>query len=412
MSPLKLAEFLKQIPKTDLHVHLDGSIRISTLIELAKKENIKLPAYTEDGLNELVFKERYEDLLAYLQGFGYTVPVLQTPENLERVSYEFALDTLQDGVCYVEVRFAPQLHVNSKQDMDQVLLSVNKGMNRAKTEYNSRPEVKSGVLPEFNYGIIVCAMRAFFNGMSPYFDSFLKLHKYSELNSIYSMASLELIRACIQARDKYQLPIVAFDLAGPEAGNPAVYHQEAFQYAHKNFMNVTVHAGEAYGPESIFQAITDLYADRIGHGYYLFSKDKVASPTIKDKANYVSQLAKYVANRRVTLEVCLTSNLQTIPLIGEIQNHSFREMLKEKLSTTLCTDNRTVSKTCMTKELLLAIQHFGLTPQALKEIVLCGFEHSFYPGSYVQKTQYLNLVKTRYELLETDYLKTQNGKLI
>ena len=176
-----LLEFITKIPKSDLHVHLDGSVRIETLIDLSKQQNLPLPSFTAAGLNELVFKDQYANLVEYLQGFGYVLPVMQTPENLERISYEFAMDNINEGVCYVEVRFAPQLHINASQDIDQVLLSVNKGLNRAKTEYNQRPEVKSKELPEFNYGIIACAMRFFSKGYSKFYDNFIESHKHSNL---------------------------------------------------------------------------------------------------------------------------------------------------------------------------------------------------------------------------------------
>ena len=153
--------FIRSLPKTDLHCHLDGSLRLSTLIEIAKNQKITLPSQTEDGLKELVFKDRYKDLVEYLQGFQYTVAVMQTPETLERISYELALDAFAEGVRYIEPRFAPQLHVNASLPIDEVLKSVAKGFNRAKKEINGLPEIKSGNEPPFEYGIIGCALRMF-----------------------------------------------------------------------------------------------------------------------------------------------------------------------------------------------------------------------------------------------------------
>jgi adenosine deaminase len=398
-----LLEFITKIPKSDLHVHLDGSVRIETLIDLSKQQNLSLPSFTTAGLNELVFKDQYANLVEYLQGFGYVLPVMQTPENLERISYEFAMANINEGVCYVEVRFAPQLHINASQDIDQVLLSINKGLNRAKTEYNQRPEVKSKELPEFNYGIIACAMRFFGKGYSRFYDHFIEVHKYSSLNSIFAMASYELAKSCVHIRDKYAVPIVALDIAGAEAGNPPIHHKKAYHFAHENFMYTTVHAGEAWGPESIHQAITELFPNRIGHGFYMFSKDKISDPKIQNQDAYINRLVQYIADKRITIEVCLTSNTQTIPTLTNIKDHSFAKMLANHLSATICTDNRVVSKTNVTKELMLAIQNFNLTGTTLKDVIVYGFKRSFYPGSYSEKRNYVKQIVERYELLEKQY---------
>ena len=155
-------EFLEKIPKTDLHLHLDGSLRLSTLIELAKTAKVPLPSETEAGLQELVFKEKYRDLPDYLRGFGLTCSVLQNPENLERVAYELALDNIAENVRYIEVRYAPQLHVRPGFTVEEVIESVNRGLARAQQEHNRSSAVREGGDIPFHYGIITCAMR-FFN---------------------------------------------------------------------------------------------------------------------------------------------------------------------------------------------------------------------------------------------------------
>ncbi len=401
----KLLDFVTKIPKSDLHVHLDGSVRINTIIELSKKQQSPLPSYTATGLEELVFKDNYKDLNEYLQVFGFTVPIMQTPENLERIAYEFAEDNINEGVCYVEVRFAPHLHINDKQNIDEVLLSVNRGLNRAKIEYNSKPEVKTKKIPEFNYGIIVCAMRYFDKGYSQYFDHFIDAHRQQpNLNEVAAKASFELVKESVRIRDKYNIPIVALDIAGAEAGNPPFYHQEAYNFAHKSFMHLTAHAGEAYGPESIFQAVTMLHAERIGHGFYLFSPDKITDPTIKDKNKYIENLVEYTAKKRITIEVCLTSNLQVISTLKALKNHPFAKMLEQHLSTVICTDNRTVSKTNVTKELMLAIQHFDLKKDALRNLIINSFKKSFYPGSYTQKLSYIKQISDYYDSISNNIL--------
>ena len=133
-------EFLEELPKTDLHVHLDGSIRIPTLVDLAQEYNVELPSYTESGLRELVFKDRYDSLGDYLTGFGYTCAVLQSELALERCAYELAIDNQKEGVRYLEVRFAPQLHVHKHMNAVMVLKAVNRGLDQAKDEFNSRKE--------------------------------------------------------------------------------------------------------------------------------------------------------------------------------------------------------------------------------------------------------------------------------
>ncbi len=268
-------KFIEAIPKTDLHLHLDGSLRLETLIELAGDAGIELPSNTVEGLKETVFKEKYKDLGEYLQGFFYTGAVMQTTESLERISYELAADNINEGVRYIEVRFAPQLHQNDELGIIDVLKAVNNGLKKAQTEFNSRPEVNSGTIPQFEYGIISCAMRMFDYGFSAYFDALLDVHKYSDRKWIFSLASQELVRASVDARDNFEIPVVGFDLAGMEKGYPAVDHKYAYNLAHKSFLKKTVHAGEAYGPESIFQAITELHADRIGHGLHLFDAENL-----------------------------------------------------------------------------------------------------------------------------------------
>jgi adenosine deaminase len=399
----RLAEFITKVPKTDLHVHLDGSLRISSIIELCKQSKIKLPSYTVEGLNKLVFKDHYKSLVEYLRGFDYIIPVMQTAENLERISYEFAMDNINEGVYYAEPKFAPQLHINPQLNVEKILISVNKGLKRAQSEYNNRAEVKSGKRPEFNYGIIVCAFRFFAKGMSHFLDTFLDVHQYSKPKCIYSMAAFELVAASIKARDKYDLPIVALDLVGAEYGNPPHYFKDAYQLAQENLLRLIVHAGEAYGPESIYYALTELNPERIGHGTTLFSKNLIADSSVKDKEAYIHKLVNYIAARRITIEVCLTSNLQTDPSIKKIANHSFDKMLKANLSTTICTDNRTFSKTSVTREILLAIENFDIQSDTLREIILCGFDKGFYPGSAANKKKIMQDVNKRYTKLAEQY---------
>ncbi len=399
-------EFLEKIPKTDLHLHLDGSLRISTLIELAKAAKVKLPSETEAGLQERVFKEKYQDLPDYLQGFGLTCAVLQTSENLERVSYELAQDSIAENVRYIEVRYAPQLHVRPGFTVQEVIESVNRGLERAQKEHNVSVAVKQGGDIPFHYGIITCAMRFFNRHMSAYYAQLFDVMPHAPAKEVMAVASLEMARAAATLAHQKGIPVVGFDLAGAEAGFPAIDHKEAYQFAHVHFLKKTVHAGEAYGPESIFQAITECHADRIGHGTFLFAADKVKDPSIKDPDYYVNCLVDYIASRRITLEVCPTSNLQTIPAISSVVEHPLRRMLDANLSVSICTDNRLVSRTSVTRELELVCNHLPVTPARLRNIILAGFKGSFFHGPYNEKRALVRQVINRYDALEKQYLET------
>ncbi|HMO52559.1 MAG TPA: adenosine deaminase family protein [Kiritimatiellia bacterium] len=389
--------FVRSIPKTELHVHLDGSLRIPTLIELAKRQKVKLPSLTESGLREKVFKDQYKDLPDYLKGFAYTCAVMQDPESLERIGYELIQDHLAEGVRYIEVRFAPQLHTGENFTTKQVIQAVCKGMDRARDEHNRSEAVRKGYDIPCYYGLILCALRYFNEHMSHYYRQICRVMPYAEPKQVFAAASLELARAAVDLAHRDGYPVVGFDLAGAEKGFPAGDHQAAFQHAHSNFIRKTIHAGEAYGPESIFQAITDCYANRIGHGTWLFAHQLVKSPSIQDPKAYVSYLAEYIASQRITIEVCLTSNLQTMPHVKSFARHPLRQMLDHNLSVTICTDNRLVSNTTVTAEIMLAVKHLKMTPRELRNVVIAGFKGSFFPGSYKEKRAYVRQVIDQYE---------------
>jgi adenosine deaminase len=403
--------FIKEMPKSDLHLHLDGSLRIPTLIEMATKNQIKMPSYTEEGLRELVFKSTYANLGEYLHGFQYTCAALRDLENIERVCYELAVDNQQENVNYIEVRFAPQLMMDADAGltMESVMTAAHKGFERAKKEYNNSAEVRDGSRPEFNYGIISCAMRKFGpKGYSPYYTNFYKMMEFSKEMEVLKEAALQMVKAAVKLRDEKGIPIVSIDLAGQEDGYPPGRFKEVYAYAHKNFMHKTVHAGEAYGAESIFQAITECYADRIGHGYYLFDENKITDKTITDKKKYISDLISFVADKRTTVEVCLTSNLQTNPEIKTIKDHNFKHMLANRMSLTICTDNRLVSDTTVSREFQLAVDNFDIPVKHLKDIVAYGFKKSFYPGQYIDKRnwaknvmKYFDKVAAKHGYLDT-----------
>ncbi len=400
-------ELLIALPKADLHVHLDGSIRPTTLIELAKEYGVELPSYTVSGLRKNLFKDRYANLGEYLRGFGYMVGVLQSEIALERVAYELAQDCQAEGIRYLEVRFAPQLHAHQHLNTVQVLRAVNRGLEHAKSEFNRSKPVSSKAEPRFEYGIICCAMRMFTAGFSEYFSTLLRAHHYAPPKEVYSMASTELARAAVAARDHYGLPVVGFDLAGEESGYPAGDHLPAFKLCQKNFMKKTVHAGEAYGPESIYQAVTELGADRIGHGTYLLDPDAIQDPSIEDRERYVAMLREYVADRRITIEVCLTSNLQTNPKMKSLADHPLKGLRNARISTTLNTDNRTISNTTLTREFALGVEHLGLQRKDLKSMIIYAFKRSFFAGSYLAKREYVREVIDYYDQVEKRFFEQE-----
>lgn len=395
--------FLLEIPKADLHVHLDGSLRINTVIELAKKYNVELPYHTEEELRKYVFNGGYKNLPDYLQGFKYTVGVMQCFEAVERVAYEFAIDNYSEGVRYFEVRFAPQLHASIRPEdnfgMTEVFRAVDAGLSRATSEMNDRLVLENRLdEPRHDYGMIACALRAICPGMSRYYDALLELHKDVDSSNMISLASELMVRNVLHCKENYNLKIVAVDIAGAEDGFENKIHRRALELAHENLINKTVHAGEGYGPESIAQAIKNLHAERIGHGFYLFDTNKVSSVHKDHAESYVNLLVKYVCDRRICLEVCLTSNLDTMPEL-KIANHSFRNMLKHNCSVSVNTDNRLMSNTTTIKELKLAIETFDLQPKKIKEIVINGFKRSFYHGPYSERRIYVREIIDYYDAI-------------
>jgi adenosine deaminase len=384
------SDLVRRLPKTDLHVHLDGSLRLTSLVELARDRKVALPSETPEGLEALVFRPRYASLAEYLEGFRYTVGVLQDAEALERAAYELAEDCQADGVRYVEVRFAPQLHVRPGFEVPDVVRAVDRGLRRAAAAFNARPEVAQGQEPPFAAGILLCAMRFFRPEFSLGFRRFFETLPEASEREIHAAASLEVARAAARLKNDEGLLVVGIDLAGQEKGYPAEDHAKAYQIAHEAFLGKTVHAGEDYGPESIFQAIGDLHADRIGHGTWLFDETKITSPRIQDRKRYVENLSEFIADKRITIEVCLTSNQQTVPeLSADLRQHPFGEMRRRRLSTTFCTDNRLVSHTSVSHEIARAVEAFALTPQEVRDSLIYGFKRSFYPGTYLEKRAYV-----------------------
>jgi adenosine deaminase len=232
--------------------------------------------------------------------------------------------------------------------------------------------------------------------MSRFYDGLYALHPDESADEITSMASVILVQAVQKSRDQDKIEsICGVDIAGAERGNEAAVHEKAFDLAHRYFFHKTVHAGEGFGPESIGQAVKYLHAERIGHGFHLFNADLVTKGT-EDASEYVKRLVNWVSDLRITMEVCLTSNLNTMPKL-KIEDHPFGKMIRNRISVTINTDNRLISNTNTVEELKKAAYTFDLNPKELRELVITGFKRSFFPGDYPSRRKYVRQVMDYYD---------------
>lgn len=314
------------LPKTDLHVHLDGSLRLETILDLARADNIDLGVTSTRELRLAIGCGRhFGSLVEYLRGFEITLKVMQTEEALERTAFELAEDAQRENVRYMEVRYAPMLHTQRGLKLTTVVEAVLNGLRRARETYG----IKSNV--------IICGIR----NISP--------------ESSYQMAEL-----AVAYKNR---GVVGFDLAGAEADNPAKHHKEAFQLVRDNNINCTIHAGEAYGPESIAQAIHVCGAHRIGHGCRLREH---------------GDLLHFVNDHRIPLECCPSSNVQT-GAVRDLRSHPLKFYFDLGLRVTVNTDNRLITDTSVSKELWLAHTAIGLPFNEIKSLIVAGFKSSFQP---------------------------------
>ena len=327
---------LKSLPKVLLHEHLDGVLRPATVIELADAAGYaELPTKDPEALANWFHQGANQGSLGkYLQGFKHTIAVTQTEEALERVAYEQAEDLAKDGVVYYETRFAPLFHTTKGLTHQQIVAAVLKGMARGRQDFGMQS------------GLIICAMR--------------------NMN-----VSLEMAELAVDFRAR---GVVGFDLAGEEGGYPPKKHVDAFHYIQRENFNITVHAGEGYGKESIWQAIQYCGAHRIGHGTHLIDDIAVAD----GKAVKLGDLAQYVLDKRIPLEICLLSNVHT-GATPSLEQHPFKIFYQEKFRVTLNTDNRLMSNTSMTREFEAAQDTFGLTIDDFEKITVNAMKSAFLP---------------------------------
>jgi len=353
------AKFIRSLPKVLLHDHLDGGLRPQTLIELAKDIGYdKLPTIDPGELSEWFQRgAKRGSLPLYLEGFTHTIAVMQTEEALERVAYEMVEDMHDDGVVYVETRFAPVYHRERGLHWEEVVAAVLRGLERGKRDF--------GV----EYGLIICAMRSM------------------DMQHSRDMAEL--------AVDFRERGTVGFDLAGEEGGYPPKKHVEAFHYIQRENFNITIHAGEGFGKESIWQAIQWCGAHRIGHATRLIEDMKVADD---DPTEVVSMgyLAQYVLDKRIPLEICLTSNVDT-GAVKTIEEHPFGIYYRYKFRVTLNTDDRLMSNTTLTKEFKLAHDVFKLSLHDVEKMTINAMKSAFIP--YKKRIDLIyNVIKPGYQM--------------
>jgi adenosine deaminase len=351
---------LKNIPKVELHDHLDGGLRPETIIELAKEQKIDdLPTTNPVELAEWFHRgANRKNLGLYLEGFDTSVAVMQTRDALYRIAYEALEDLAKENVVYAEVRFAPIQHVEGGLNLEAVVEAVLSGLEKGKEEF--------GVV----YGLILCAMR----------------HQDSDV-------SLEIAELAVGFRDR---GVVGFDIAGDEFGHPPKRHLDAFQYIRNKNFNITIHAGEAFGPESIWQAVQICGTQRIGHGTRLI-EDMVVRGT---RIERMGSLADYLRDKRIPFEMCLSSNLQT-GVAKSIEEHPFNIFYKNAFRVVLCTDNRLMSNTSITKEMALAVEYFGLTLRDLEKITINAMKSAF--------IHYDDRIRIIYDVLKPGYIKVREG---
>lgn len=336
-SPVDTAT-IRRLPKAVLHDHLDGGLRPATLVELAAEVGHTLPTTDPDELAAWYYEAANSgDLVRYIATFEHTLAVLQTREGLLRTAEEYVLDLAEDGVVYGEVRYAPELNVNGGLTLPEVVEAVQEGLavGMAKAAAAGTP---------VRVGTLLCGMRMF--------------------DRVREAADL-----AVAFRDA---GVVGFDIAGAEDGFPPADHLAAFEHLRSESVPFTIHAGEAHGLPSIHQALQVCGAQRIGHGVRI-------TDDIPDlAAGKLGRLAGWVRDRRIALEMCPTSNLQT-GAATSIAEHPITALRDLGFRVTLNTDNRLVSGTTMTREMSLLVEEAGWTVEDLRTVTVNAVKSAFIP---------------------------------
>ncbi|MFG3553236.1 adenosine deaminase [Micromonospora sp. NPDC047557] len=329
-------EDIVKVPKALLHDHLDGGLRPATIVELAAEVGHELPTTDPEALGRW-FVEAADSgsLERYLETFAHTVAVMQTGPALRRVARECALDLAADGVVYAEVRFAPEQHLERDLSLDEVVEAVLAGFAEGTAQ-----AVEAGLT--IRVGTLLTAMR-------------------------HAARSQEIAELAVRHRDA---GVVGFDIAGAEAGFPPTRHLDAFEYLQRENFHFTIHAGEAFGLPSIWQAIQWCGADRLGHGV------RIVDDIAPDGA--LGRLAAYVRDKRIPLELCPSSNVQT-GAVASIADHPIGLLRDLRFRATVNTDNRLMSGTSMSREMSLLVDTFGYGWRELQWFTINAMKSAFIP---------------------------------
>ena len=327
---------LTAAPKVLLHDHLDGGLRPGTIIELAVDNGYAgLPTKDPETLREVISRgANRNDLVLYLETFAHTVAVMQTWESIERVAAECAEDLAADGVVYAEIRFAPELHRERGLTLDEVVAAALAGF--------AHGSAGRGVTVR----IICSAMRQ-------------------------AALSREIAELAIRFRDR---GVCGFDIAGPEAGYPPSRHLDAFSTVHRAHFHSTIHAGEAFGLPSIAEALHVCGAERLGHGVRIID-DITVGPDGNPK---LGQLAAYVRDTRVPLELCPTSNVH-VGAVSSVAEHPIGLLAKLRFRVTVNTDNRLMSQTCLSDEFMRLNEAFGWSLDDVRWATINAMKSAFLP---------------------------------
>jgi adenosine deaminase len=316
---------LERLPKAELHCHLDGSVRPATMLELAREYGVGMPRNDAESLGEYMVVRDARNLEEYLLRFDVTLSVMQTADAIERIAFELAEDAAREGVRYLETRFAPVLNTRCGMSPGETVEAALRGLARAERE--------CGIVGR----VIVCALRH----LSP-------------------DVSLDLARLAVEYRTR---GVVGFDLAGGELGHPAAAHAAAFRLAREHGLACTCHAGEGDGAGSVDQAVHQCGVQRIGHATHLI-EDPLLTSEVRD--------------RRLALEICLTSNVQT-HAAESYEAHPLRRYFDAGMNVVLNTDNRLMSGVNLVDEYEVAVRTFGFDFDEVARLALNGFESAFLP---------------------------------
>ncbi|MEU4208616.1 adenosine deaminase [Streptomyces sp. NPDC026206] len=359
---------IRRAPKVLIHDHLDGGLRPGTIVDLAAAVGYdKLPETDPDKLG-VWFREAADSgsLERYLETFAHTGAVMQTRESLVRVAAECAEDLAEDGVVYAEVRYAPELHVENGLSLDEVVEAVNEGFREGERRARANGH-------RIRVGALLTAMR-------------------------HAARALEIAELANKYRDS---GVVGFDIAGAEAGFPPTRHLDAFEYLKRENNHFTIHAGEAFGLPSIWQALQWCGADRLGHGVRIIDDIEVA----EDGTVKLGRLASYVRDKRIPLEMCPTSNLQTAAA-SSYEEHPIGLLRKLHFRATVNTDNRLMSGTSMSLEFEHLVKAFGYSLDDMQWFTVNAMKSAFIP--FDERLAMINdVIKPGYAELKSEWLFRQ-----